>query len=85
MYHSLIAIFFSSIHIHARCCRKKIIIHYVLSTLDMKGKKNTLKIQQIKSCLILERRSNFPVNMLVRRAKCETRQTAVIAVFFNLI
>lgn len=81
MYHLFVAIFLSSIYIHARrCMKKKKIIDCVLSTLNMK-KENT----QIKNCLILERWCHPLSNMLVRRARCETQQTVVIAVFFNLI
>lgn len=73
---------FSQFHLHSRAAlyEKKIIIDCVLSTTNMK-KENT----QIKNCLILERWCHPLSNMLVRRARYETQQTVVIAVFFNLI
>lgn len=66
--------FFSLIHIHARRCIKNNnnSLHFQHTRHERKGNENTLKIQRIKSCLILKRLSYFPVNM--RNAKRTKQQ-----------
>lgn len=75
MYQLFVATFFQS---HPHSCaalyekNNNNSLHFQRTRHERKGNKNTLKIQRIKSCLILKRLSYFTVNM--RNAKRTKQQ-----------